>query len=173
MDVGQQDVGLFAVAGLVGIGRRRLGRAMLEGLAHLLDQRFQHADLAREGFGGGHGAGLDGLGQFGEGALGRLHGVGQQAVRLADLFDLVAQGGLVGAARDADVDGDHQAHGGDGARRARTGAEARAPHEGADRQGQEKVAEEQEGLGECAHWKRMVRLPGWNRPSIGVSELNA
>ncbi|MNS70133.1 hypothetical protein D3C72_1034720 [compost metagenome] len=92
----EQGVGLDLTTALIGVGGDGRGRqTLVDRLAHLLDQTLQHPHLAGQGLGLGQGAALDGLGQLGQGALRRLHRIGQQAVRLADLGDLLAQGATV------------------------------------------------------------------------------
>jgi hypothetical protein len=126
--------------------------------------------------GRGQGSGLDGLGQFGQGALGGLHRVGQQAVRLADLVDFLLERGALGLGGDhehVDVASNRPAVPKPAATPAPPPRPA-APQEGADRHGQEQVAEEQKAVGLVrALANGCFRLPGWNRPSIGVSDIYA
>ena len=88
---------------------RRLGQAVVDAFAHLLDQGLQHAHLGGQLLRAGDGAAFDGLGQFGQGALRRLHRIGQQAVGLSDLADLLFQGAALDRAGDDCVKGAEQA----------------------------------------------------------------
>ena len=147
----QQDVGLLLVAGLEGADWRRAGHAFVDRVAHLLDQGLQHPHLAGQGFGRGQGPALDGLGQFGQGPLGRLHCIGQQAVGLPDLIDLLLERSALGAADDHGVGGGQKAGRADAGRHACSGAQTGAPDEGAGGHRQEQVAEEEKAVGKGAH----------------------
>ena len=170
LDRAQQGALLLIKARFQTAGRMggRGGQLGLEALADLGDQAFQHADFAGQLLGARQGAGLDGLGQFGEGVLGVLHGVGQQAVGLAHGLDLAADGAAVQRAGHQGVQGHAHAQRPEEGRRRIAQPEARAPDERRDRQGQEQIdCEEQSGCDRAHGMDR--RLPGWNRPSIGVS----
>ena len=110
MDCAQQDVRLRHATALEGLDADMGGggKTFVDAFAHLLDQGFQHSDLAGQGVGVGQDAGLDGVRQFGQGALGRFHRIGEQAVGLADLADLLFQDAALGDASDDAVEGAQQ-----------------------------------------------------------------
>ena len=108
------------------------------------------------------------MGQFGQGALGRLHRIGQQAVGLADLVDLLLQGATGGDARDDAVEGAQQTQRPERARHARAGAQARTPQERPHGHAEEQIGEVQKARGQVTH-RLAVATPGWNRLSIRLS----
>ncbi len=159
MDGLQQGVRLDLTATLEGVGGQGGGgQPFLDRSAHLLDQAFQHTHLAGQGVGARQGAGLNGLGQFGQSALGRLHRIGQQPVGLAHLADLQTQGATVGHAGDEGVEAGHDPQRAQHPGRARAAAQTGAPDRRPDGQGEEQVAEEQEAAGDLSHGAGQNRL---------------
>ena len=153
MDGAQQDGGLSLAAALEGLDADvwRGRQAFVDAHAHLLNQGFQHPHLAGQGVGVGQDAALDGVGQFGQGALGRFHRIGQQAVRLADLGDLLLKGAAVGDACDDAVEGAQQTQGAQRPGHARADPQTGAPQEGAHGHAEEQIGEIQKARGYVAH----------------------
>ncbi len=146
-------LGQAVAVGVRGFGGTvaRRGQALVDRFAHLLDQAFQHPDLAGQGVGLGKGAVLDGLGHFRQGPLGGLHGIGQQTVRLTQLADFHAQGAAVHGSRHQGMKGNQDAAGTQGSRDARACAHAGAPDHRPHGEGEEDVAKDQKSAGNFAH----------------------
>ena len=134
-----------------GLDRARGGYALLQAIAHALDQVFQHAHLAGQLVRAAGDIALDPLEHLAELVAHGLDLVGEDLLGLAQGLQLAAHATGLHAAHDQSLDGKGQGHDANQAGYARTPAATAAPQEQGCRQSQTEVGADQERPGDLAH----------------------